>query len=84
MVKARPDVDRPTLEFLAEAYKANWDVNGGLNLAEAKTTTDYQYAESTDFKDLKRVEATAWIDTSFIDAVIKEVGAYPGLDATGR
>lgn len=66
MAKARPDIARPALEELAEAYKASWDVNGGLNLEEAKFTTETQY-RGPDFKDLKRVEPSQWIDTSFID-----------------
>jgi NitT/TauT family transport system substrate-binding protein len=84
MSKALPNVDRATLEFLADAYKENWAVNGGLNMAEAKFTTDDLYANNDDFKGLKRVEPTAWIDTSVIDKVIKEAGLYPGIDPTGR
>jgi NitT/TauT family transport system substrate-binding protein len=83
MAKARPDMARPTLEELARAYKASWDVNGGLNLEEAKFTTETQY-DGPDFKDLKRVEPNSWIDTAFIDAVLKEDGVAPGLDPTGR
>src|SRR4051812_26490131 len=70
MAKARPDIARAALEELAEAYKASWDVNGGLNLEEAKFTTENQY-EGPDFKDLKRIEPGQWIDTSFIDSVLK-------------
>ncbi|HEU0069942.1 MAG TPA: ABC transporter substrate-binding protein [Alphaproteobacteria bacterium] len=84
MAKALPNTDRAALEFLGDAYKENWDVNGGLNLAEAKATTDDLYANNDDFKGLKRVEPAAWIDTSFIDNVIKSEGAYPGIDPTGR
>jgi NitT/TauT family transport system substrate-binding protein len=83
MVKARPDMARPALEELAQAYSASWDVNGGLNLEEAKFTTETQY-EGPDFKDLKRIEPNAWIDTAFVDSVLKEDGVAPGLDPTGR
>jgi NitT/TauT family transport system substrate-binding protein len=83
MAKARPDIARAALEELAEAYKASWDVNGGLNLEEAKFTTENQY-EGPDFKDLKRIEPGQWIDTSFIDSVLKEDGVAAGLDPTGR
>lgn len=84
MAAALPNVDRPTLEYLAEAYKENWDVNGGLNMAEAKYTTDDLYTNNEDFKGLKRVEPASWIDTSVIDSVLKSDGVYPGIDATGR
>jgi len=84
MAKALPSVDRATLEYLADAYKENWDVNGGLNLSEAINTTDDLYSNNDDFKGLKRVEPAAWIDTSIIDKVIKEAGVYPGIDPTGR
>jgi NitT/TauT family transport system substrate-binding protein len=84
MATALPNVNRATLEYLADAYKANWDVNGGLNMAEAKYTTDDLYANNDDFKGLKRVEPAAWIDTSVIDKVIKDAGVYPGIDPTGR
>ena len=84
MAAALPNVKRETLEYLADAYKENWDVNGGLNMNEAKYTTDDLYANNDDFKGLKRVEPAAWIDTSIIDKVIKEAGVYPGIDPTGR
>jgi NitT/TauT family transport system substrate-binding protein len=83
MQKARPDVSRDTLVALADAYKASWDVNGGLNMVEAKFTTEIQY-DGPDFKDLKRVEATRWIDPSIIDSVLRDEGVYPDLDRTDR
>jgi len=83
MAAARPDVKREDLETLGEAYRKSWSVNGGLNLHEIKFTTDTQY-ESPDFKDLRRVEPGEWIDTRYIDAVLKDVGTDRGLDETGR
>ena len=84
MSKALPNVSRETLEFLADAYKENWTVNGGLNMNEAKYTTDDLYANNEDFKGLKRVEPAAWIDSSIIDRVLKSDGVAPGIDPTGR
>ncbi|MFN4282848.1 MAG: ABC transporter substrate-binding protein [Alphaproteobacteria bacterium] len=84
MAAALPNVKRETLEFLADAYKENWTVNGGLNMNEAKFTTDDLYANNDDFKGLKRVEPAAWIDTSIIDRVLKSDGVSPGIDPTGR
>jgi NitT/TauT family transport system substrate-binding protein len=83
MVVARPDVKRADLETLGEAYRKSWSVNGGLNLNEVKFTTDTSY-ESPDFKDARRVEPSEWIDTSFIDLTLKDIGTDRGLDETGR
>ncbi|HVA14768.1 MAG TPA: ABC transporter substrate-binding protein [Stellaceae bacterium] len=83
MEKARPDVKPETLEKLGEAYRKEWSVNGGINLDEVKFTTDTEY-RSPDFKDLRRVEPQEWIDTSFIDGVLKNVGTERNLDPTGR
>ncbi len=83
MVEARPDVKRADLESLAAAYRSSWSVNGGLNLDEVKFTTDTQYS-SPDFKDVRPVAPSEWIDTSFIDGVLKDVGTAPDLDGTGR
>lgn len=83
MEKARPDVKPADLEALGEAYRKEWSVNGGLNLDEVKFTTDTEY-QSPDFKDLRRVEPQEWIDTSFIDGVLKDVGTDPTTDPTGR
>lgn len=83
MAAARPDVKRENLEVLSIAYRKSWSVNGGLNLNEVKFTTDTQY-ENPDFKDLRRVEPAEWIDTSFIDQTLKDLGTDHGLDETGR
>jgi NitT/TauT family transport system substrate-binding protein len=83
MEKARPDVKPEDLEVLGEAYRDEWSVNGGLNLAAVKFTTDTDY-QSPDFKDLRRVEPKEWIDTGFVDAALEDIGTDPNLDPTGR
>jgi len=83
MAAARPDVKREDLDALAAAYRKSWSVNGGLNLGEVKFATDTQYA-TPDFKDLRRVPPREWIDTSFIDGVLKDIGTDRNLDETGR
>lgn len=83
MAAARPDVKRDALETLAKAYRKSWSVNGGLNLDEVKFTTDTDYG-GPEFKDLRRVEPSAWIDTSFVDKALKELGTERGMDETGR
>jgi NitT/TauT family transport system substrate-binding protein len=83
MVEARPDVKRADLEALAAAYRDSWSVNGGLNLGDIKFTTDTEY-ESPDFKDLRRVEPSEWVDTSFVDTALKDLRIDRTADATGR
>jgi NitT/TauT family transport system substrate-binding protein len=83
MAAARPDVKRSVLETLAQAYRKSWSVNGGLNLDEVKYTTEMDY-KGPDFKGLRRVEPHDWINTSFVDAVLKTAGTERGLDPTGR
>jgi len=83
MVEARPDVKREDLEVLAEAYRKSWSINGGLNLADIQFTTDTEY-QTPDFSDLRRVEPHEWIDTSFVDAVLKDVGTDTAFDLAGR
>lgn len=83
MEKARPDVKPEDLEKLGEAYRKEWSVNGGLNLDEIKFTTDTEY-KSPDFKDVRPVAPKEWIDTSFVDAVLKDQGVDPAMDPPGR
>jgi NitT/TauT family transport system substrate-binding protein len=83
MAVARPDVKREALETLSQAYRKSWGVNGGLNLKEIKFTTDMDY-QGPEFKDLRRVEPGDWIDTSYVDAVLKDLGSQRGMDETGR
>ena len=83
MEKARPDVKPEELEKLGEAYRKEWSVNGGLNLEAIKFTTEMSY-KSPDFKDLRPVEPKEWIDTSYIDRVLKDIGTDHAMDPTGR
>jgi NitT/TauT family transport system substrate-binding protein len=83
MEKARPDVKPADLEALGEAYRQEWSVNGGLNLDAVKFTTDTDY-KLPDFKDLRTVKPKEWIDTSFIDGVLKDIGTNQTMDETGR
>ena len=83
MVAARPDVPRNQLESLATAYRKNWSVNGGLNIDALKFTTTALY-RSPDFKDVKLVEPAAWIDTSYVDGVLKSSGVDHTSDDPAR
>ena len=83
MKQARPDWKRADLAALAEAYRPNWAVNGGLNLADLGFTTDMLYRDP-EWSDLKRIGPKDWIDTRFVDAVLAESGTTPALDPVGR
>ena len=83
MTQARPDVKRADLESLADNYKANWSVNGGVNMAALSYTTDTIYLDP-EWKDVRKVEPTEWIDLSFVDHALKASGVAPTYDATGR
>lgn len=83
MVKARPDVDRGDLEKLAEAFKGQWSVNGGLNRKELEFTVDWTY-QSPDFKDLKKPAIADWVDFGPLDAALKAIGTDPSADTPVR
>ena len=79
MVKARPDVDRATLETLAQSFVGSWSVNGGLNKDELANTVDWTY-KGPDYKDLRKVSLDEWVDMSVIDGVLKSEGVAPNYD----
>jgi NitT/TauT family transport system substrate-binding protein len=83
MTKLRPDVKPADLTALAAAYRTSWSVNGGIDLNALKFTTASLY-RGPDFKDLKRVEPADWIDTSYIDGVLKSSGVDHSMDAPAR
>ena len=83
MAAARPDVKRGNIEALAGAYRNTWSVNGGLNLDALKFTTAALY-RGPDFKDIKLVQPSAWIDTSYVDRVLKTVGIDRTADDPAR
>jgi len=79
---ARPDVTRAELTALADSYAHSWSVNGGLNLNTVKFTTDTLY-QGPDFKDLRPVPPSEWIDLSYIKSALRGVGVDRGDDPTG-
>jgi NitT/TauT family transport system substrate-binding protein len=83
MQKARPDWKRADLAALAQAYRLEWAVNGGLNLTNLAFTTDTLY-RGPDWSDLKRIDPRDWIDTRFVDAVLADSGTVPAIDPVGR
>src|SRR5207302_3618738 len=83
MAKLRPDITRPDLEFLWDQFGASWAVNGQLNMTAYQTSNDFLYDTGT-FADAPRIDAKAWADTQFVDAVLKDIGVYPRVDDPGR
>jgi NitT/TauT family transport system substrate-binding protein len=78
-----PTSNASDLTALAAAYRTSWSVNGGIDLNAIKFTTAALY-RGPDFKDLKRVEPADWIDTSYIDGVLKSAGVDRSMDAPAR
>jgi NitT/TauT family transport system substrate-binding protein len=83
MAAARPDVARSDLEALAQSFARSWSINGGLSRSELQDTQDWLYA-SPDFKDLKKVALSDWVDFSVLDDVLKTDGTAPGFDEPTR
>jgi len=40
--------------------------------------------ETGTFNDAPRIDAKAWADPQFVDAVLKDLGVYPKVDDPGR
>jgi NitT/TauT family transport system substrate-binding protein len=79
MVEARPDVDRATLEALAQSFVGSWSVNGGLNSDELTGTVDWTY-DGPDFASLRKVSLDEWTDFSVVKEVLDAVGVAPHYD----
>ncbi|MBM9595954.1 ABC transporter substrate-binding protein [Roseitranquillus sediminis] len=83
MAEARPDVDRATLEELAESFEGSWSVNGGMSASELQYTAEWLF-ESEDFADLSEVELSTWTDFGPVDAVLEQRGIAEGSDQPAR
>jgi NitT/TauT family transport system substrate-binding protein len=83
MVKLRPDINRSDLEYLWDQFGASWAVNGQVNLPAYQTSTDFLYDQGT-FVDAPRIAAADWVDTTFVDGTLRQVGVYPNVDDPGR
>ncbi len=83
MARRRSDVDRSILGDLWDVYRTSWAVNGSLNLGEYLKTSDFLY-QTSDFKQVPKIHVWDWVDTRFVDAVLKEIGVYSRFDPPGR
>lgn len=81
--KLRTDIAKPDLDYLWDQFGASWAVNGQLNVSDYQKSTDFLYETGT-FENAPRIDARTWIDTQFVDAVLKDVGVYPKVDDPGR
>lgn len=83
MAKARPDVERATLEKLAEDFRKSWSVNGGIQRAEMDFTQEWMYRlEKYENSDV--VVPGAWADFGPIDRVLAKIGRSELGDAVSR
>jgi NitT/TauT family transport system substrate-binding protein len=80
----RPDLARSDLEFLWDQFTTSWGVNGFLNLPQLQKESDFAYQTTPDLAQLPRIGTADWIETRFVDAVLKEIGIYPEFDDPGR
>ena len=80
----RPDLSRGDLEFLWDQFTTSWGVNGFLNLIELQKESDFAYQTTPDLASLARIAPADWIDTRFVDATLKDLGVYPGVDPPER
>ncbi|WP_417247887.1 ABC transporter substrate-binding protein [Celeribacter sp.] len=83
MVKARPDVERETLEDLAQAYITSWSVNGGLQASEMEYTTNWLF-EGSDFEGATAPALEDWISFAPMDKVLDALGEDARMDTVSR
>lgn len=83
MAEVRPDVERETLELLADAFVGSWSVNGGMSAEELSFTADWLY-ESEDFQGLEPLALEEWVDFGPVDAVLAELGTDDSMDPADR
>lgn len=83
MAKARPDVGRAALESIAVRLQGSWSVNGGLSRADLAFTAEFLY-RGPDFRDLRRIALTDWVDFSVVDAVLARMGTMAESDPPER
>ena len=83
MAKRRPDIKREDLRNLWPQFTSSWATNGLLNLDQYQKTSDFLY-QTEDFKGVPSIGLNDWVDTQFVDAVLREIGVDPKTDPPGR
>ncbi|MFO1184583.1 MAG: ABC transporter substrate-binding protein [Bauldia sp.] len=77
MNKGRPDLSVDVLKATTKFLAGRWCVNGCLDAKYVQKTLDFVYS-GKDFEGVPKIPATALLDTSFVPAAIKALGAYKG------
>jgi NitT/TauT family transport system substrate-binding protein len=83
MAKRRTDLVRDDLADLWTQFHGGWAVNGEMNLDHYQRTAEFLYATEP-FQGVPKIGVNEWADTRFVDAVLRELGLYPGFDEPGR
>ncbi len=83
MARLRPDIARSDLEYLWDQFGSSWAVNGQINLDAYQSSTDFLYEQGT-FGDAPKIQAKDWVDTTFVDSALHDLGVYPKVDDPGR
>ncbi len=81
--KRRPDVDRKEAALLWSEFKSAWAVNGLMNLDAYRRSADFFYQEGILAK-VPKIETRDWVETRFVDDVLKDLGVYSKFDPPGR
>ena len=83
MQRRRPDIEREDLATLWDQFRSSWAVNGALNLADYRETTEFIY-QSESFQDVPRIQVEDWVDTQVLDSVLRTIGVDGRFDEPGR
>lgn len=81
--KRRPDVDRMDAANLWAGFKTAWAVNGLMNLDAYRKSAEFFY-QSGSLEKVSKIEVGEWVETRFVDGILKEIGVYEKFDAPGR
>jgi NitT/TauT family transport system substrate-binding protein len=83
MAERHPEMTRDDLRFLADAFRDDWSVNGGLNRQELQRTQERIFADPQ-FEGLPAPALDEWVDFGPIDSALKLDGVAPGADRPVR
>ena len=83
MAKRRPDLKREDLQDLWPQFKTSWATNGLLNLDQYQKTADFLY-QTDDFRGVPSIPLSEWVDTQFVDGVLRQIGVDQKMDPPGR
>lgn len=82
MQKARPDIAAQDLEFLAQAFRQSWSVNGGLTPASVQKAQAWLH-EGEDFSGKTPADLDSFTDFRPLEAVLQKIGPSDAGDMAG-